>query len=46
LGLPDLIDTLQFTEAESNIQDLIAEYQQYHNTTVEEEVEYDEEEEL
>lgn len=33
----------QFTEAESNMQDLIAEYQQYQDATVEEEPEYEEE---
>ena len=33
----------QFTEAESNMQDLVAEYQQYQDATVEEEGEYEEE---
>jgi tubulin beta len=35
---------LQFTEAESNMQDLVAEYQQYQDATVEadEEAEYEE----
>jgi tubulin beta len=42
--LPDLIGTPQFTEAESNMQDLIAEYQQYQDATVEEEAEYVEDE--
>jgi hypothetical protein len=40
--LPDLIGIPQFTEAESNMQDLIAEYQQYQDATVEEEPEYEE----
>ncbi|KAG6371030.1 Tubulin/FtsZ [Boletus reticuloceps] len=33
----------RFTEAESNMQDLIAEYQQHQDATVEEEGEYEEE---
>jgi tubulin beta len=32
----------QFTEAESHMQDLIAEYQQYQDATIEEEAEYEE----
>jgi len=37
------MDEMEFTEAESNMQDLIAEYQQYQDATVEEEPEYEEE---
>jgi len=37
------MDEMEFTEAESNLQDLVAEYQQYQDAAVEEEVEYDEE---
>ncbi|KAJ8590193.1 hypothetical protein M405DRAFT_692178, partial [Rhizopogon salebrosus TDB-379] len=33
------MDEMEFTEAESNMQDLIAEYQQYQDATVEEEAE-------
>jgi tubulin beta len=32
---------LQFTEAESNMQDLVAEYQQYQDATAEDEGEYE-----
>jgi len=35
------MDEMEFTEAESNMQDLIAEYQQYQEATVEDEVEYE-----
>jgi len=37
------MDEMEFTEAESNMQDLIAEYQQYQEATADEEVEYEEE---
>ncbi|KAF8131905.1 Tubulin/FtsZ [Boletus edulis] len=37
------MDEMEFMEAESNMQDLIAEYQQYQDATVEEEGEYEEE---
>ncbi|PIL32549.1 hypothetical protein GSI_05252 [Ganoderma sinense ZZ0214-1] len=37
------MDEMEFTEAESNMQDLVAEYQQYQDATVEEEGEYEEE---
>ncbi|KAH7102483.1 beta-tubulin 1 tubb1 [Auriculariales sp. MPI-PUGE-AT-0066] len=37
------MDEMEFTEAESNMQDLVAEYQQYQEATVEEEAEYEEE---
>ena len=36
---------LEFTEAESNMNDLVSEYQQYQDATAEEEGEFDEEEE-
>ncbi|KAJ7784705.1 beta-tubulin 1 tubb1 [Mycena metata] len=35
------MDEMEFTEAESNMQDLVAEYQQYQDATVDEEGEYD-----
>ena len=38
------MDEMEFTEAESNINDLVSEYQQYQDATVEEEGEFDEEE--
>ncbi|KAI0349732.1 beta-tubulin 2 [Trametes cingulata] len=38
------MDSMEFSEAESNTQDLIAEYQQYQEATADEEVEYEEEE--
>ena len=37
------MDEMEFTEAESNMNDLVSEYQQYQDATVEEENEYDEE---
>jgi len=37
------MDEMEFTEAESNMQDLVAEYQQYQDATVDEEAEYEEE---
>ncbi len=39
------MDEMEFTEAESNMNDLVSEYQQYQDATAEEEGEYDEEEE-
>merc|ERR1711865_11570 len=36
----------QFTEAESNMNDLVSEYQQYQDATAEEEGEYDEDEDM
>nr|VDZ44574.1 Tubulin_C-inal_domain_containing_protein_putative/Pfam:PF03953 [Leishmania donovani] len=39
------MDEMEFTEAESNMNDLVSEYQQYQDATVEEEGEYDEEQE-
>merc|ERR1712146_561671 len=37
------MDEMEFTEAESNMNDLVSEYQQYKDATVEEEGEFDEE---
>lgn len=39
------MDEMEFTEAESNMNDLVSEYQQYQEATAEEEGEFDEEEE-
>lgn len=39
------MDEMEFTEAESNVLDLMAEYQQYQDATAEEEEEYGEQEE-
>jgi tubulin beta len=39
------MDEMEFTEAESNMNDLVSEYQQYQDASAEEEGEYDEEEE-
>ncbi|WZZ69157.1 hypothetical protein YC2023_080527 [Brassica napus] len=39
------MDEMEFTEAESNMNDLVAEYQQYQDATAEEEGEYEDEEE-
>merc|ERR1711861_117078 len=38
------MDEMEFTEAESNMNDLVSEYQQYQDATAEEEGEFDEEE--
>merc|ERR1712199_65581 len=38
------MDEMGFTEAESNMNDLVSEYQQYQDATAEEEGEFDEEE--
>jgi len=38
------MDEMEFTEAESNMNDLVAEYQQYQDATVEEEGEFDDDE--
>merc|ERR1711862_420004 len=38
------MDEMEFTEAESNMTDLVSEYQQYQDATAEEEGEFDEEE--
>ncbi len=39
------MDDMEFTEAESNMNDLISEYQQYQEATAEEEADFEEEEE-
>merc|ERR1711924_214332 len=38
------MDEMEFTESESNMNDLVSEYQQYQDATAEEEGEFDEEE--
>ena len=38
------MDEMEFTEAESNMNDLVSEYQQYQDATADEEGEFDEEE--
>ena len=37
------MDEMEFTEAESNMNDLVSEYQQYQDATAEEDGEYDDE---
>ena len=37
------MDEMEFTEAESNMNDLVSEYQQYQDASVEEEAEFEEE---
>jgi len=37
------MDEMEFTEAESNMNDLVSEYQQYQDATAEEEGEYEDE---
>ena len=39
------MDEMEFTEAESNMNDLVSEYQQYQDATVEEDAEFEEGEE-
>lgn len=39
------MDEMEFTEAESNLNDLVSEYQQYQEATADQD-EYDEEEEV
>ena len=39
------MDEMEFTEAESNMNDLVSEYQQYQEASAEEEGEFEEEEE-
>ena len=39
------MDEMEFTEAESNMNDLVSEYQQYQDASAEEEGEFDEEDE-
>ena len=38
------MDEMEFTEAESNMNDLVSEYQQYQEASAEEEGEFDEDE--
>ena len=38
------MDEIEFTEAESNMNDLVSEYQQYQEATIDEEGEFDEDE--
>ncbi len=40
------MDEMEFTEAESNMNDLVSEYQQYQDASAEEEADYEEEEPL
>ncbi|XP_023709546.1 tubulin beta chain isoform X2 [Cryptotermes secundus] len=40
------MDEMEFTEAESNMKDLVSEYQQYQEATAHEDAEFDEEEEV
>ena len=40
------MDEMEFTEAESNMNDLVSEYQQYQDAVAEDEGDYEEEEEL
>merc|ERR1712205_115618 len=40
------VDEMEFTEPESNMNDLVSEYQQYQDATAEEEGEFDEEEDM
>ena len=39
-------DEMEFTEAESNLNDLVSEYQQYQDASAEEEAEFDEDEDF
>ena len=39
------MDEMEFTEAESNMNDLVSEYQQYQDATADEEDDYEDEEE-
>jgi tubulin beta len=40
------MDEMEFTEAESNMNDLVSEYQQYQEATADDDVEFDENEEI
>ena len=46
MGAGEGMDEMEFTEAESNMNDLVSEYQQYQDAAAEEEGEYEEEEQL
>jgi tubulin beta len=39
------MDEMEFTEAESNMNDLVSEYQQYQDATAEDDIDYEDEEE-
>ena len=39
------MDEMEFTEAESNMNDLISEYQQYESATIDDDGDYDDEDE-
>jgi tubulin beta len=39
------MDEMEFTEAESNMNDLVSEYQQYQEASVDEEAEFDDDQE-
>ena len=39
------MDEMEFTEAESNMNDLISEYQQYQEATIDDDEQFEEEEE-
>lgn len=39
------MDEMEFTEAESNMNDLVSEYQQYQEATADEDAEFDEDQE-
>lgn len=40
------MDEMEFTEAESNMNDLVSEYQQYQEATADDDGEFEEEEEV
>jgi tubulin beta len=40
------MDEMEFTEAEANMTDLVSEYQQYQEATIDEDAEFDEETEV
>ena len=40
------MDEMEFTEAESNMNDLVSEYQQYQDANAEDDADFDEDEEL
>ena len=46
LSLSPLLCQMEFTEAESNLNDLVSEYQQYQDASAEEEAEFDEDEDF
>ena len=46
LSLSPLLCQMEFTEAESNLNDLVSEYQQYQDASAEEEAQFDEDEDF